>query len=233
MNSTGAPAPLARGRDEARERAAQRRALEVDVARLALERRAGEDAAREAAVARPGGEVVAAQLARRRRPARAADHRAGRSGRGPSRSPTGSKLRSAATKIGRKRNSRERHAERARAVGHVPVVDDDVLERDARGARRAPARRRSSRRCRPRGYSGQLRAVISTDAAARRREVDARPGLGARCGAASRPGRGGAARTGPGRAGCRRRGSRRARPGSRRASIASALAAAIWRSAEW
>ena len=55
------------------------------------------------------------------------------------------------------------------------------------------------------------------DAAARRREVDARAGLGGDRGASSPPGRGGAARTCPARAGCRRRGSRRARRGSRRA----------------
>src|SRR4051812_49958807 len=58
--------------EEAQQRAAQRRALEVDVARLALERRAREDAPREAAVARPGREVVGAgrELGRRPRPGR-------------------------------------------------------------------------------------------------------------------------------------------------------------------
>ena len=52
---------------ETLERPAQRRALEVDVARLALQRRAGEDPPREPALARPGGEV-AGQLAGGRGP---------------------------------------------------------------------------------------------------------------------------------------------------------------------
>ena len=139
MNSKGAPGACSRA--GATKRASvrlQRGALEVDVAGLALERRAGEDAPREPAVARPGGELGrrgGSSVAGADQCSRGA-RRAGRSARGRvladrvEAAQRGDEDRQIEELARAGRGTCPRGRERARAV------DDDVLERDAPRARR-------------------------------------------------------------------------------------------------